>query len=153
MFAYLNPNLTDFRADTLHKAIMKLHRLNAACHTSPDDWAENLMAATKDLANPDDQEQFIHYLSNPAGYERKVELWDALEDFDKNNTDTRIWKDVQHDPFLEDQRFLKSVVSGSTQYIHVTHNQTLPLIEEDDEKVMTKEEVNFVIDCEEEKSF
>ena len=159
MFAYLNPDLTDFRADTLHKAIMKLHRLNAICHSSPDDWADNLMEATKDLGSPDDQEQFIHYLSNPAGYERKVELWDALEEFDKNNTDQRIWKEVEHDPFLEDQRYEKSVVSGKTQYIHVTHKRPVPTILEekdeyssDDEKVMPKEEINFVIDCEEEKS-
>ena len=147
--SYLNPNIMDFRADTLHKAIMKLHRLNAACHTSPDDWADNLMEATRDLPE-DDQEQFIHYLSNPAGYERKVELWDALEEFDKNNTDARVWKDVQPEPYDEDRFFEESQISGHTKYIVVKPKTLLANLEEQDEK---KEEINFKIDCEEEKMF
>ena len=151
---YLHPHITDFKADTLHLAIMKLHRLNAMSHVSPDDWAENMMEATKDLHDENAQEAFIHYLSNPAGYERKVELWNALEDFDRNNTDKRILEAVQPDPYEEHMRFETSAVNGNTKYIHVKHKQPTPIytIEEDDEKVMPKEEINFVIDCEEEKS-
>ena len=146
--SYLNPNIIDFRADPLHKAIMKLHRLNAACHTSPDDWADNLMEATRDLPE-DDQEQFIHYLSNPAGYVRKVELWDALEEFDKKYTDPRVWKDVQPDPYNEDRCFEESMVAGCTKYIVVRPN----ILEEDDEKRDPDlNKINFTIDCEEEKT-
>ena len=146
--SYLNPNITDFRADTLHKAIMKLHRLNAACHTSPDDWADNLMEATRDLPE-DDQEQFIHYLSNPAGYERKVELWDALEEFDKKHTDERVWRDVQPDVYDKDQCFEESMVCGHTKYIVVTPK----ILEEEDEKRDPDlNKINFTIDCEEEKT-
>ena len=154
--AFFNPNIVDFTADTLHKSIIKLHRLNAACHTSPDDWADNLIEATKDLSDPEEQEQFIHYLSNPAGYEKKVELWDALEKFDRTYTDKRIWDEVEHDPFIEDLRFVRSAQTGHTKYMHVTHKKPVETIEEkidsDDEKQMP-EEINFVLDCEEEKSF
>ena len=153
--AFLNPNITDFRADTLHKAIMKLHRLNASCHTSPDDWADNLMEATRDLPE-DDQEQFIHYLSNPAGYERKVELWDALEEFDKKHTDERVWKDVQPDPYNEDRFYEESMVSGHTKYIVIKPKTELAILEEkedDDEKRDPDlNKINFTIDCEEEKT-
>ena len=153
--SFFNPNLMDFKADTLHKAIIKLHRLNAACHTSPDDWADNLVEACRDLGDADDQENFIHYLSNPGGYEKKVELWNALEKFDHDYTDKRIWDEVEHDPFVEELRFVQSAQTGHTKYIHVTHKQptlTETIMEEEDEKQMP-EEVNFILDCEEEKSF
>ena len=46
------PNNFTFTADTLEKAIVKLHRLNAAQHNSLDDWHLNMMEATKDLPSP-----------------------------------------------------------------------------------------------------
>ena len=49
------PDEIDFEADTLHKAIIKLHRLKAKQHTSNDDWHLNLIEATRDLQNEQDQ--------------------------------------------------------------------------------------------------
>ena len=55
------PNNLTFKADTLEKAIVKLHRLNAAQHNSIDDWHLNMMEATKDLQDEQAQEDFIKY--------------------------------------------------------------------------------------------
>ncbi len=91
------PNNLTFKADTLEKAIVKLHRLNAAQHNSLDDWHLNMIEATKDLQTPEDQEEFIKYLSNPAGYEKSEQLWNCLEEFDKKNTSKVVQKMVKHD--------------------------------------------------------
>ena len=86
------PNNITFKADTLEKAIVKLHRLNACQHNSIDDWHLNMMEATKDLQDPESQEAFIQYLANPAGYEHKDDLWDHLEDYDKKTTSKVVQK-------------------------------------------------------------
>ena len=154
-YCFVNPNLYDFKADTLRKAIVKLHRLNAACHSSPDDWHLNMMEATKDLLDPAAQEGFYKYISNPSGFTENKELWDALEKFDEIHTDPKIIKEVQGDPWDDSQFEVQSTNRGGTQYIYVrntdwTPPEEIPLVEdkvpllaieecsleEEDEKVM-----------------
>ena len=124
------PTNLEFKADTLHKAIIKLHRLNAAQHSSEDDWHLNLIEATKDLTNEDDKFNFITYLSNPSGYKQNKKLWDELEEFDKKNTRKVIQKMVQPDEFDWDSMKTDQKQVGSTMYIHVK----APPPEEEDEK-------------------
>ena len=154
-YCFVNPNLYDFKADTLRKAIVKLHRLNAACHSSPDDWHLNMIEATKDLMDPASQEGFYTYISNPSGFTENKELWDALEKFDEIHTDKQIIKEVQGDPWDDSQFTQETVNRGGTQYIYVRNNdwvppEEIPLVEdkvpllaieecsleEEDEKVM-----------------
>ena len=122
-YCFINPNLFDFKADTLRKAIVKLHRLNAACHTSPDDWAQNLLEATKDLHCPEDQEKFYLYLANPSGFEENKELWDALELWDKHNTDPQIHRESAHDVFDPDLFTHDQKVIGNTVYISIENTK------------------------------
>ena len=128
------PDNITFKADTLEKAIVKLHRLNAAQHNSIDDWHLNMMEATKDLEDPEAQEEFIKYLSNPAGYEHKDELWDHLEDYDKKTTSKVVQKLTQHDEEPDwDNLYLEGAIVGNTQYIHIKRQPDDE--KEDDEKV------------------
>ena len=92
------PNNITFKADTLEKAIVKLHRLNAAQHNSIDDWHLNMIEATKDLADENQQLAFLEYLSNPMGFKAKHELWDNLEKWQLDNTRKTVQKMVQHTP-------------------------------------------------------
>ena len=145
-YCFINPNLFDFKADTLRKAIVKLHRLNAACHTSPDDWAQNLIEASKDLKDPVAQEKFYHYLSNPSGFEENKELWDALEKWDQKHHDPEIIKECQHDVW-DDALFEDTTkVIGNTMYISVVNKENKEFLKqqaidqffeenEDDEKI------------------
>lgn len=111
-------NLT-FKADTLHKAIIKLHRLNAAQHHSADDWHLNMIEATKDLTNEKEQFEFLNYVSNPSGYKENAKLWDQLEDWQKNNTPKVVQKMVQPDEFdWDNMKGVKNVIGG-TMYIHL----------------------------------
>ena len=128
------PNNITFTADTLEKAIVKLHRLNAMQHNSIDDWHLNMLEATKDLHDEESQEEFIKYLSNPAGYEHKDKLWDNLEEFDKKTTSKVVQKLTQHDEEPDwDNLYLEGAIVGNTQYIHLKRE---PQDEkEDDEKV------------------
>ena len=147
-YCFINPNLFDFKADTLRKAIVKLHRLNAACHTSPDDWAQNLLEATKDLRCPEDQEKFYLYLANPSGFEENKELWDALELWDKNNIDPHIHREITHDVFDPELFEQDQKVIGNTVYINISNTQAaitdelseLPAIEEKSEEPEEKVE-------------
>ena len=141
-YCFMDPNLMDFTADTLRKAIVKLHRLNASCHSSPDDWHMNMIEATKDLKDPESQTQFYQYLSNPSGFKENKELWDALERFDKENTDPQVIRECTSDPFDEALFTKESRTIGATQYIHITNNnkvcEALGAIDEeesDDEKI------------------
>ena len=128
------PNNLTFKADTLEKAIVKLHRLNAAQHNSLDDWHLNMIEATKDLQTPEDQEEFIKYLSNPAGYEKSEQLWNCLEEFDKKNTSKVVQKMVKHDCEPDwDDLYIKGSVVGNTQYIHIKRQPEDE--KEDDEKI------------------
>lgn len=122
-YCFINPNLFDFRADTLRKAIVKLHRLNAACHTSPDDWAQNLLEATKDLKDPKAQEQFYTYLANPSGFSENKELWDALEAWDKQNIDTQVVREMKHDVFDPELFSHDQRVIGNTVYISIENKE------------------------------
>ena len=125
------PNNITFTADTLEKAIVKLHRLNACQHNSIDDWHLNMIEATKDLLDPAAQEMFIQYLANPAGYEHKDELWNNLEEFDKKYTSKVVQKLAQHDEEPNwDDLYLTGATVGNTQYIHIKREP-----EEDDEKI------------------
>ena len=129
------PNNITFTADTLEKAIVKLHRLNALQHNSIDDWHLNMMEATKDLEDPEAQEQFIQYLSNPAGYKHKDELWDNLEKFDQENTSKVVQKMTQHDAEPDwDNLYLEGAIVGNTQYIHIKREPEDEK-EDDDEKI------------------
>ena len=123
------PTNLEFEADTLHKAIIKLHRLNAVQHSSEDDWHLNLLESTKDLTDEDDKFNFITYLSNPSGYKENKKLWDELEDFDKNNTRAVVKKLVQPDTFEWDKMTTEQKQVGGTMYIHLK-----PTPEEEDEK-------------------
>jgi hypothetical protein len=140
-YCFVNPTLFDFKADTLRKAIVKLHRLNASSHSSPDDWHLNMIEATKDLTNGDEQTKFYQYLSNPSGFTENKELWDALEKFDREHADPQIVKECTGDPFDESLFTTESRQIGTTQYIYITNNQntTEPVLgsieEEDDEKI------------------
>ena len=126
------PNNLTFKADTLEKAIVKLHRLNAAQHNSIDDWHLNMLEATKDLEDPEAQEEFIKYLSNPAGYEHKDTLWDHLEEYDKKTTSKVVQKLAQHDEEPDwDNLYLEGAIVGNTQYIHIKRE---PEDEKDDDE-------------------
>ena len=128
------PNNLTFKADTLEKAIVKLHRLNAAQHNSIDDWHLNMIEATKDLEDPEAQEEFIKYLSNPAGYEHKDTLWDHLEEYDKKTTSKVVQKLAQHDEEPDwDNLYLEGAIVGNTQYIHIKREPEDE--KEDDEKI------------------
>ena len=128
------PNNLTFKADTLEKAIVKLHRLNAAQHNSIDDWHLNMIEATKDLEDPEAQEEFIKYLSNPAGYEHKDTLWDHLEEYDKRTTSKVVQKLAQHDEEPDwDNLYLEGAIVGNTQYIHIKREPEDE--KEDDEKI------------------
>ena len=122
-YCFINPNLFDFRADTLRKAIVKLHRLNASCHTSPDDWAQNLLEATRDLHDPVAQEQFYTYLANPSGFSENNELWDALEAWDKQNIDKHVVREVTHDVFNPELFEHDQRVIGNTVYIAIENKE------------------------------
>ena len=141
-YCFMDPNLMDFTADTLRKAIVKLHRLNASCHSSPDDWHLNMIEATKDLKDPESQTKFYHYLSNPSGFTENKEPGDTLERFDKENTDPQIIKECTNDPFDEALFAEESRTIGQTQYIYIVNknkvSESLGPIEEedsDDEKI------------------
>ena len=125
-YCFVNPDLYDFKADTLRKAIVKLHRLNAACHSSPDDWHMNMIEATKDLTDPDAQQAFYTYLSNPSGYTEKKELWDALEKFDELHSDPKIIKLTEADPFDPSNFTQQTLTRGTTQYIFVENKNWVP---------------------------
>ena len=122
-YCFINPNLIDFKADTLRKAIVKLHRLNAACHTSPDDWAQNLLESTKDLRDPVEQEKFYQYLANPSGFEENKELWDALEAWDQEHNDPQIVRECQHDVWDDSMFQNESTVVGNVMYISVVNTE------------------------------
>ena len=124
------PTNLEFEADTLHKAIIKLHRLNDAQHSSEDDWHLNLLEATRDLADEDDKFNFITYLSNPSGYKENRKLWDQLEAHDKRNTRKVVQKMSQPDDFNWDNMKTDQKQVGGTMYIHVK----APQPEEEDEK-------------------
>ena len=132
------PTNLDFKADTLHKAIIKLQRLNAAQHFSDDDWHLNMIESTKDLQDEDDKYKFIEYLANPSGYKENEKLWDQLEEFDKHNTSKVVQKLTQPDNFDWDNMKGEFNVVGSTAYIHVKNDnwKTRQEEEEEDEKKM-----------------
>ena len=132
------PTNLDFKADTLHKAIIKLQRLNAAQHFSEDDWHLNMIEATRDLHDEESQYKFIEYLANPSGYKENEKLWDQLEEFDKTNTSKVVQKMVQPDVFDWDNMKGEFNVIGSTAYIHVKNDnwKTQKEEEEEDEKKM-----------------
>ena len=125
------PDEIDFEADTLHKAIIKLHRLNAKQHSSNDDWHLNLLEATRDLQNEEDQYKFLEYLSNPSGYKQKEKLWTQLEEWDKSNTRKVVQKLVQPDDFDWENMKGDTHQVGGTMYIHL---KTPDLDDEEDEK-------------------
>ena len=131
-YCFVNPNLFDFKADTLRKAIVKLHRLNAACHSSPDDWHMNMIEATRDLHNPEAQLKFYEYLANPSGFTENKELWDALEKFDELYSDPKILREVQGDPFDESHFTSESITRGATQYIFVKNETWTPPVEQEE---------------------
>lgn len=116
---YGDTNCVDFEADTVHKAILKLHRLNRLQHRSGDDWAHNMLEATADLLDPKDQTEFIQYLSNPSGYKGHDKLWNTLENWEKENTPAEIQKEVQPDYFDPDVFTEEGTQVGATMYIHV----------------------------------
>ena len=132
------PTNLDFKADTLHKAIVKLQRLNAAQHFSEDDWHLNMIEATRDLEDEESQYKFIEYLANPSGYKENDKLWDQLEDFDKANTSKVVQKLVEPDVFDWDNMKGEYNVIGATTYIHVKNDnwKTTQEEEEEDEKKM-----------------
>ena len=132
------PTNLDFKADTLHKAIIKLQRLNAAQHFSEDDWHLNILEATQDLNDKDDQFRFIEYLANPSGYKENDKLWDQLEEFDKQNTSKVVQKLAKPDDFDWDNMKGEFNVIGSTAYIHVKNDnwKNNKEQEEEDEKKM-----------------
>ena len=132
------PTNLDFKADTLHKAIIKLQRLNAAQHFSEDDWHLNMIEATKDLEDEEAQFKFIEYLANPSGYKENDKLWDQLEAFDKENTSKTVQRLVEPDNFDWDDLKGEYNVIGSTAYIHVKNEnwKTRKEEEEEDEKKM-----------------
>ena len=129
---YLETDDCDFVANSTHKAIIKLHRLNRLQHNSTDDWAHNLLEATHDLENEKDQLEFLAYLANPGGYKKKDKLWDILENWEKENTDKQILKACQPDS-LEDKDLYtrQGYREGSTIWI-----EQGPIENQDDEKTM-----------------
>ena len=138
---YLETDHVDFEADTLHKAIIKLHRLNRLQHNSSDDWAYNLLESTRDLQNEEDQKAFVQYLSNPGGYKQRNKLWDELERWDKKTTDSKILKAVEHDEVKEQEFYSKEGHRvGNTVWIEQGPSVCLETVCEEKE-------------CEEEKIF
>ena len=137
---YLETDHVDFEADTLHKAIIKLHRLNRLQHNSGDDWAHNLLECTHDLQNEDDQKAFINYLANPGGYKKRTELWDELERWDKKTTNSGVLQAVQHDDVVEKDLYSRQGHrAGNTVWIEQGPTTPTPL--------------KYVSECEEEKIF
>ena len=142
---YLETDHVDFKADTLHKAIIKLHRLNRLQHNSSDDWAYNLLECTRDLQNEEDQKSFVQYLSNPGGYEKKTELWDELERWDQKTTDSKILKAVQHDEVKEQEFYSKEGYRvGNTVWIEQGPTVRLDDVEEEKEEKEYEEEKIFI---------
>ena len=135
-YCFVNPNLYDFKADTLRKAIVKLHRLNAACHSSPDDWHLNMIEATKDLQDPAAQGEFYKYLSNPSGFTENKELWDALEKFDELHADPKVREQRRADPFDESNFTQQTLTRGNTQYIFVKNETWVPPPEEEPQALL-----------------
>ena len=135
------PTNLDFKADTLHKAIIKLQRLNAAQHHSEDDWHLNMLEATKDLQSEEEQYQFIEYLANPSGYKENDKLWDQLEKFDKENTSKVVQRLVEPDNFDWDDLKGEYNVIGSTAYIHVKNENWKTRKEEDEEDEKKMDEI------------
>ena len=135
------PTNLDFKADTLHKAIVKLQRLNAAQHFSEDDWHLNMIEATKDLEDEEAQFKFIEYLANPSGYKENDKLWDQLEKFDKENTSKTVQRLVEPDNFDWDDLKGEYNVIGSTAYIHVKNENWKTRKEEDEEDEKKMDEI------------
>lgn len=132
---YLETDHVDFEADTLHKAIIKLHRLNRLQHNSSDDWAQNLLESTQDLKNEADQKAFVEYLSNPGGYKQRNELWDELERWDQQTTDSKILRAVQHDEVKEQEFYSKEGHRvGNTVWIEQGPPVSLAVVEEKNEE-------------------
>ena len=127
------PTNLDFKADTLHKAIVKLQRLNATQHQSEDDWHLNMIEATRDLQEEEAQFKFVEYLANPSGYKENDKLWDQLETFDKNNTSKVVQKLTEPDVFDWDNMKGEFNVVGSTAYIHVKNENWKSNKEEEEE--------------------
>ena len=133
---YLETDDCDFVADNVHKAIIKLHRLNRLQHNSSDDWAHNLLEATRDLENETDQSQFLVYLANPGGYKYKNSLWETLENWDQQNTDKKILEACQPDTLEDDNLYTRQGYRrGNTVWIEQGPNKN-----QDDEKIETIEE-------------
>ena len=133
---YLETEDCDFVADDVHKAIIKLHRLNRLQHSSSDDWAHNLLEATNDLVNEQDQNDFLVYLANPGNYKHKQQLWNQLENWDKVNTDKQIIKACQPDTLDADNLYTRQGYRcGDTVWI-----EQGPVINQDDEKMDSIEE-------------
>ena len=133
---YLETDDCDFVADNVHKAIIKLHRLNRLQHNSSDDWAHNLLEATRDLENETDQSQFLVYLANPGGYKYKNSLWETLENWDQQNTDKNILAACQPDTLEDDNLYTRQGYRrGNTVWIEQGPNKN-----QDDEKIETIEE-------------
>ena len=142
---YLETDHVDFTADTLHKAIIKLHRLNRLQHNSSDDWAYNLLESTRDLQNEEDQKAFIQYLSNPGGYTERNKLWDELERWDKKTTDSKILKAVEHDEVKEQDFYSEEGYRvGNTVWIEQGPQMTLETVCEEKEEKEYEEEKIFI---------
>ena len=138
---YLETDDCDFVADNVHKAIIKLHRLNRLQHNSSDDWAHNLLESTRDLSDEKDQNDFLTYLANPGGYKHKQTLWNNLENWDKDNTDKNIISACQHDTLEDDNLYSREGYRvGNTVWIEQGPNlnqeeeKTMNPIDEEDEK-------------------
>ena len=138
---YLETEDCDFVADNVHKAIIKLHRLNRLQHSSSDDWAHSLLEATHDLENEKDQTDFLVYLANPGNYKNRKQLWNQLETWDKDHTDKKIIKACQHDTVDDDNLYTREGYRvGGTVWIEQGPNipeeeeKKMDAINEDDEK-------------------
>lgn len=138
---YLETDDCDFVADNVHKAIIKLHRLNRLQHNSSDDWAHNLLEATQDLENEKDQTAFLVYLANPGNYKNRTTLWNQLENWDKEHTDKHIVTECQHDSLDDDNLYTRQGHRvGSTVWIEqgpIAQEEEKyidTIVEEDDEK-------------------
>ena len=137
---YLETEDCDFVANNVHKAIIKLHRLNRLQHNSSDDWAHNLLEATRDLDDETDQKQFLIYLANPGNYKNRTQLWNQLENWDKDNN-KEIITECQHDTLDDDNLYTRQGYRvGDTVWIeqgpiiNQEEEKTIETIEEDDEK-------------------
>jgi len=137
---YLETEDCDFVADNVHKAIIKLHRLNRLQHSSSEDWAHNLLEATRDLDDETDQNQFLIYLANPGNYKNRTQLWNQLENWDKDNN-KKIITECQHDTLDDDNLYTRQGYRvGDTVWIEQgpiqnhEEEKTIETIEEDDEK-------------------